>query len=160
MDSTSGGGRRPGQPIARGPAKRTSPPPEKTEPLGKGEKNIIFARVVDGKTQRPIGGATYEVVDKSGAVLAKGKTDYTGMVYHKFEKAGTFRLRVTEAKREDAKEEGGAAKEGGGAGGTKEGAKRRPDIRQQDGKEPAAAPRGSEPGTDVRHQDGKQQDAR
>jgi hypothetical protein len=105
--------------IARGPQQKAAPAAKKDGPAKEGDQ-VVFARIVDEKTQQPISGAKYEVVDEKGTVLAQGKTDWQGTVRHNVAKAGNYTVRVTEVPEgagggADAK--GGGSSGGGDAGG-------------------------------------------
>lgn len=83
-------------PVARGAA----PPPARNPlPGPRPPGQFIFAQILDEETGKPVSGASYEVVDERGKVVAAGKTDYTGHVRHEVERAGKYEVRLAEERK-------------------------------------------------------------
>ncbi len=97
MDSNIGGKVPRKQLIARGsPPKAAVRPPAQPLPGEKPPSHIVFARIIDEDTGKPIPRACYEVVDDQGKVVAAGETDHTGTVHHDVHKAGRYHVRLAE----------------------------------------------------------------
>ncbi len=80
--------------IVRGPEPKNQPPPEKKEPLAQADDFVVFARLVDGGTRKPLGGAKYEILDEQGKGIAQGETDWQATINQPVPTAGPYQIKV------------------------------------------------------------------
>ncbi len=73
---------------------RKAPPP-KQGPIAGAAEQVLFARLVEKESGRPIGGASYEIRDAAGNRIAEGTSDWQGTVLHDVQQAGSYTITVT-----------------------------------------------------------------
>ena len=77
-----------------GTPKLSLPAPKRTLPGQPPASHLVFARLVEEDTGKPLSGAAWEIVDAQGKAVAAGKTDFTGVVRHDVKIAGKYTVRL------------------------------------------------------------------